>query len=338
MMRGFISSKRPAGEVVDVVAGAVKGRELNLGLFLDKYVLWCYDDEEGRWEHGLDVQVSLLRKVCRDPQEVKGLLGDFSIPNGEFRRRLAEDGRLCVPVDAVPLSVYESYMSRMTRMLSTLGEMGFHVEYLPDERSGLPLSWRLAVNLGAASIYEASLLLHRNYSVPYIPGSAVKGATRHLSIRKFARAIQELEGTPYGDAARRVDAALEKGEDLGVEVDGVKFKTLIDVFGARSQKGKVIFFDALPVLSGENECFIVLDVVNVHYKEYYQDRSGRTPPGDWVKPSPVFFLAVEGVKFRFALASRDRNLAGEAKRLLREALESCGIGARTSAGYGYFEV
>jgi len=39
----------------------------------------------------------------------------------------------------------------------------------------LELNWQLTIKLGAASVYEASLLFHRNYLVPYIPASAVKG-------------------------------------------------------------------------------------------------------------------------------------------------------------------
>ena len=116
----------------------------------------------------------------------------------------------------------------------------------------------------------------------------------------------------------------------------IKFKELIDIFGTQREKGKVIFFDALPIIEG-NRDFIVLDVMNVHYGDYYQDESGKTPPGDWMNPTPIFFLAVEkGTKFRFSLASKCENLARISMKLLKEALKNFGIGAKTSAGYGYF--
>jgi CRISPR-associated protein Cmr6 len=205
--------------------------------------------------------------------------------------------------------------------------------------SGLSLNWRLIINLGAASVYETSLLFHRNYSIPYIPGSAVKGVTRHWAIQRFAEEVQKLKNISYEEAVKEVDAALENGKDLGIKLDdGIKFKELIDIFGTQNQKGRIIFFDALPIIE-RNKDFVVLDVMNVHYRDYYQDEKGGIPPGDWMNPNPIFFLAVEkGTKFRFALASRNEELVEKAKTLLKEALENLGIGAKTSAGYGYFEM
>jgi len=58
-------------------------------------------------------------------------------------------------------------------------------------------------------------------------------------------------------------------------------------------------------------------VINVHYKDYYQ--RGEIP-GDWMKPSPIFFLAVEGIKFKFTVASKNGNLVEKTEKLLKEAL------------------
>ena len=84
--------------------------------------------------------------------------------------------------------------------------------------------------------------------------------------------------------------------------------------------------------------------MNVHYKPYYEaserelKENKEKAPGEWHSPTPIFFLAVEKrTKFRFALASKNENLIEKAKELLKEALDKIGIGAKTSAGYGYFE-
>ncbi|RLG58464.1 MAG: type III-B CRISPR module RAMP protein Cmr6 [Candidatus Hydrothermarchaeota archaeon] len=209
---------------------------------------------------------------------------------------------LCLLTNLVDKKFYQSFYNRMKIVQANLRMQGYFVE-----EAILGLNWRLVINLGAASVYETSLLFHRNYSIPYIPGSAVKGVTNHYAIM-----------------------LREEGKITNEEY--------VQIFGSQDKKGEAIFFDALPLMGGEKDV-IVLDVMNVHYPDYYRDESGRTPPGDWMNPNPIFFLAVEkGTRFRFALASKDKDLAEKTKELLKEALEKIGIGAKTSAGYGYFEV
>jgi len=175
--------------------------------------------------------------------------------------------------------------------LDTLEEQGYNIK-----RWQLELKWRLAINLGAASVYETSLLLHRNLSIPYIPGSALKGVTKHYALSKFGEESPE------------------------------------DIFGTQKQKGKVIFFDSLPILDYDKD-LITLDIMNVHYKDYYQGEQLR----EHTNPIPIFFLAIEkDTKFSFALASEDKKMVNKAKELLVEALKKYGVGAKTAVGYGYF--
>jgi CRISPR/Cas system CMR subunit Cmr6 (Cas7 group RAMP superfamily) len=52
----------------------------------------------------------------------------------------------------------------------------------------------------------------------------------------------------------------------------------------------------------------------------------------------VLFLAVgKATQFTFAVASRDAGLAGLALRWLQGAVQTTGLGGKTSAGYGYFQ-
>jgi len=264
----------------------------------------------------IEIAIDNLNKIVKKIQDE-----EISKKLNEYSRELSRI-RLSLPYRLIDNSLHTLLHNRMTSFLDNLKNQRYAIE---DET--LELNWRLIINLGAASVYETSLLFHRNYSIPYIPGSAVKGVTRHWAILKFA---EKSKKNP-----KMIDDALSQGKDLGVSVENISFTDLIRIFGTQSKKGEVIFFDALPIIEQEKD-FIVLDVMNVHYKPYYE--KGETP-GDWHSPTPIFFLAVEkGTKFRFALASKNENLVEKAKKLLKEALDKIGIGAKTSAGYGYFEV
>lgn len=167
------------------------------------------------------------------------------------------------------------------------------------------LSWRMVVGLGASHPQETSMTLNHIYGIPYIPGSAVKGVTRHWIIQRDFSGNEELA---------------EKDEN---------FK---NIFGTQKQTGKIIFFDAYP----EESPNLKIDIMNPHYPEYYE---GKAPPADWQNPVPIKFLTVENTKFIFCLASQRGNesLLSQASQWLRDALANHGIGAKTSLGYGIFE-
>ncbi|MDW8088118.1 MAG: type III-B CRISPR module RAMP protein Cmr6, partial [Candidatus Calescibacterium sp.] len=171
--------------------------------------------------------------------------------------------------------------------------------------------------------------------IPYIPGSAVKGVTRHWSVRKFAyQAYQKAnqKNQTFEQILKNLSKALENGENnVDLEINGIKFSDLIEIFGTQKQAGKVIFMDAYPV---EN-INLKMDIMNVHYPDYY---SGDEPPADWQMPVPIKFLTVEKTKFEFVILSKYENLVNKATMLLRKALSEHGVGAKTSLGYGLFDI
>ena len=227
--------------------------------------------------------------------------------------------------------LYLTFHNRLNAILNNFKMRRYSIEDDLHE-----VKWRLIINLGAASVYETSLLLHRNYSIPYIPGSAIKGVTRHWAIQKFAEEFQKRNNVSYEYAVKEISTSLENGKELEMKVDDIEFKELVEIFGGQDKKGRVIFFDAMPVIDemDKSKEFIILDIMNVHYKPYYEKAE---IPGDWHDPVPVFFLAVEkGIKFRFVMASKNKKLVMDTKKLLTEALENLGIGAKTSSGYGLF--
>lgn len=161
---------------------------------------------------------------------------------------------------------------------------------------------RLSVGLGAESVVETSIALHRTYGVPVIPGSALKGLAR----RYAAHALSDA-WSANGEAFRKLYGAAD--EEL-------RFRGLVN------------FHDALAVPGAWR---LLHDTITVHHPHYYRGDPDAAPT-DWEDPSPVPFLTVAGA-FELALTGPEEwvRAAGE---ILRLALAEEGIGAKTGAGYG----
>ena len=227
-------------------------------------------------------------------------------------------------------------LNRKNQSFSKLDVYGFQVESFT-----FLCSWRLVVGLGASHPQETSMTLHHIYGIPYVPGSAVKGVTRHWAVLKFTDENQDfiitqikekesLSNPDFYDAIQKVSKALDNGNELNIKVNDITFKDLIEIFGTQKQRGKVIFFDAYPI---EN-INLKIDIMNPHYPKYY---GGEAPPTDWQNPVPIKFLTVENTKFKFYLTGKEEKLLNIAKTLLIDALKNYGVGAKTSLGYGLFK-
>lgn len=170
---------------------------------------------------------------------------------------------------------------------------------------------RVIVNHGGDSLLENSIAMHPYYGFPVIPGSAIKGVTRH-----FCEEFKNLD------------------EDIITQIFGNSPDE------KESEKGSIIFLDAWP--DNINNPFFEIDVFTPHYQEYYE---GRMLPTDNQNPVPVNFFAVKkGLAFEFTIAPSSKykkedsiNLLTKTKNLIQEALQTYGIGAKTGSNYGYFE-
>jgi CRISPR type III-B/RAMP module RAMP protein Cmr6 len=124
--------------------------------------------------------------------------------------------------------------------------------------------------------------------------------------------------------------------------------------------GLLAFYDAVPD-PAEGD-LLQVDILNPHYPDYYNSQGKSAPPSDDQNPTPIYFLAVRpGARFvfPFRLAQWPREPgrdAAERERLallhgltaetapervrgwLTTGLTTWGAGAKTAAGYGYFEV
>ncbi len=118
-------------------------------------------------------------------------------------------------------------------------------------------------------------------------------------------------------------------------------------FGSQEASGECIFYDAVVAKLPSSSTLFDLDVMTPHFKKYYDDvNSGsptfNKPPHDGQSPVPVSFVTVAaGTTFAFAVGLRpggDRKVVKRAVAWLKAALHELGVGAKTAAGYGVFEV
>ncbi|MFL6235302.1 MAG: type III-B CRISPR module RAMP protein Cmr6 [Thermoanaerobaculia bacterium] len=185
------------------------------------------------------------------------------------------------------------------------------LEALPETQTAVvTVHSRMAVGLGAESILETSIALHRTYGVPYIPGSALKGLAA-------AAAHKHLEDPSWRKA----------GEDGKIRV----WHRIL--FGDQESSGYVTFHDALWIPNGD-KLPLDLDVMTVHHPDYYQGTG--SPPADWDSPVPVAFLSARG-QYLLAATGPEEWLKA-AMAILADALEKDGIGAKTAAGYGRMKI
>ena len=195
--------------------------------------------------------------------------------------------------------IVDALKMRQEALLRWYGKQGFEVRQF----NAKPV-WRFVVGLGAAHVLETGITLHRLFGLPIIPASGLKGAARAYA--------QLVEGRREDDSE------------------------LVKVFGTTEQAGKIVFLDAIPLEVPK----FTLDIMNPHYPEYYRTEGGEAP-SDWQSPNPVFFLTVSETPYLFAIVARTKDSISSlaiAERWLKGALQQLGIGAKTSADYGYWVV
>lgn len=196
-----------------------------------------------------------------------------------------------------------------------LAEYHQRLQQLIRSRKGIMLrmrnTGRFITGLGQPHPVENGMSWHMTLGVPFLPGSSVKGMVRTW-------------------------AEWENGKQNREEVQRI--------FGPESEAqekhiGTVIFFDALP----REPVKLDTEMITPHYGPYYQRLAEY--PGDWFDPVPIPYLTVAPNQvFIFAIAPRDAQKEEHlqdlkrVKKWLQQALKWCGAGAKTSTGYGRFEI
>lgn len=188
------------------------------------------------------------------------------------------------------------------------------------EKHYIEISGRMIVGLGAESVLETSITLHRIYGVPYIPGSALKGLAASYAHR--------FMGEGWNKESKDKNKKIGKAHEL--------------MFGSQDSAGYVIFHDALYVPNSYGKNPLATDILTVHHQKYYQGKDSQgnyPPPADWDNPVPIPLLSAQGqylliVSANSGDAKFDEKMTKLAIQILGLALEQEGIGAKTSSGYG----
>ncbi len=191
------------------------------------------------------------------------------------------------------------------------------------------LQGNLIINQSGGILENAGLCLNRLHGYPCIPGSAVKGVASMAAFREWmeqqtedlALRIVDVFGFPTGHL--KLDDALRKWKGWTKEI---------------AFAGKVSFLAAVP----SKDCNLTLDIATPHHPEYYQGK--RNVATDDEAPIPLAFPAVKAAspnEFTFRiipLRNADNTILNDARKWLETAITLYGIGAKTAAGYGWFEL
>jgi CRISPR-associated protein Cmr6 len=107
--------------------------------------------------------------------------------------------------------------------------------------------------------------------------------------------------------------------------------------GTLEEASSVVVLDAYPILCPHGRSLVTVDIINPHYREVEREVSEVES-----SPTPLAMLTVaSGSAFRIAILATKRKRPAcaeeELSRLVSEALRR-GIGAKTSLGYGMFNV
>jgi CRISPR type III-B/RAMP module RAMP protein Cmr6 len=221
---------------------------------------------------------------------------------------------------------------------------------------------RLIVNQAGGILENAGLSLHRHFNDPIIPGSAVKGTAAHAAWCEWNEAAA-------GEAKERI--ARDYATVFGFPTTDRALDTfLTENCGFKpsdATAGAIAFLPAVP----HTKPALTVEITNSHHMKYYGSDNPNAVALDNEEPNPQFFPAIEiGAVFRFTLvplkkagaatvvaqvskpapsncaipqadlktcATTAANLLALAKRWLLAALTVGGVGAKTAAGYGWFE-
>lgn len=233
------------------------------------------------------------------------------------------------------------------------------------------LQARLLVNLAGGVMENANVSLDR-YGYPLIPGSAVKGCARRMALQ----ALHDWHGAPASagqSAFLETDACAPCCKDFTTPAE--MLAAIARIFGwikddwktsstsdfawachgnethlkaARDLlpphdtfAGTVAFLPATP----NRDPGLELDVLTPHHTAYHEGKPSFENAPDTEDPVPVFFPAIapqkDGDHFTFPLIPLRLARPGDlalAKNWLAHGLELFGLGAKTHAGYGWFQI
>lgn len=268
----------------------------HVGLWLDRMLAQPYERNRQRWDGRHDLYRTAVDALALHPGADPPALCSYRPTFERWRARL----------EKVPT--------------------GFRRRHLTVQAKS-----RLLLHAASGStVTEGSVLLHHTYGVPYLPGSALKGAVR-ARLRRF-EASDELRQRLLGD----LRASLPEAETQATRLDSSVARPLASLFD---------FPDALwipepppNVLPGWSP--LAIDVVTRHYESYYAPGNKKRTLDEGDEPVPVERLSVApGTHFLIVVETIESPetavwLDWLVDEVLVPALEEDGVGGWTTAGYG----
>ncbi len=115
--------------------------------------------------HNYGLRIDRLLLCDQSSWELANISKQRFLPSVKDKRQLAFEG--------ATKEALQNYKARWDSMLSALQRQEYSVQTLT-----LRAASRVIVGLGAESVLETSIRLHRIYGFPIIPGSALKGLAR----------------------------------------------------------------------------------------------------------------------------------------------------------------
>lgn len=326
-----------AHDVASVVGDAAQG-VANHGLLLQKFAApktfhGEKQDNANRW--------SMLRIAQHGPEMIRAELEQakkHARKGASSKGTRSSEAAVEILPDfaktASPPPGLENLRKAHTRSLSCLLDSGPY----PAVTIRARLRSRMAINLSDSLIPNAGISLDRLFSAPLVPGSAVKGNARHAALIELKREKTSPELASKLAHFIAVFGCCEEDFKSGA------LSQFGNVAATKDRRGGVNFLPA----TVETSMGLVVELTNVHTPSYYTGKAaGKLSELAKESPLPNPFPAVEaGAVFLFSLALNSTgqqhpspsDLLASAERWLKESLTVHGIGAKTGAGYGWFEM
>lgn len=181
----------------------------------------------------------------------------------------------------------------------------------------------LIVNQAGGVLENAGISLHPHFNVPFLPGSAVKGVARHAA---WCLWKDETNSDRKDDLAKRI------ARTFGYPTQNADLDKALKDLKVSERSGSVSFMAAFPCSASGEEApaTLAVDILTPH--------GGN----DWTDPVPnPFPVVAKGTSFKFAVGpagSDGERCLKDAVRWLQKGLTEGGLGAKTAAGYGAFEI
>lgn len=334
------------------VVGPFAGKVSNRSLLFEKMVLAKSWGHEARFHDATRFNVlrashngaGFLRMAAQESQQKISsdrTKEEVKVEN-RYRKKIADELALVSVDDA---SLTKLCVRRSLLLLSEIQQ-----SYPGRNRTFVgELGGRLLINMAGGVQENAGIALDRCFGLPLIPGSAAKGVSRHAALWEIRSAeslvekkrLLRLALLVFGFGVDDVKSKHEKTNWAWSVEDQPKILSalLADLPSQTDFKGQVSFLPASP--ADEKNMRIVAEGLTPHTDQ----RTG----GESDRLNPLTFPAVErGSQFAFSLVLNRkldrqipdtiREILDQAESWLKQAVTGTGIGAKTSAGYGWFTI